>query len=334
MKHKKGKVKRILLIILSLLVLTSAVYLSMIKIISGKIPHHFASAKEGRDLMLSNTEYYGNFTQNDIDFRLQKSGGTLDELLDVSTAEIKNFSFFEKIYIDSRIAKMKKTLDKNGYELPPVDEIVFVKSDMEVESGASGYTHGTQIYLNSAVVTAYSLLSFIPQTNQLADELLWHEMFHCLTRCNPDFRKEMYSLINFSIADSDFELPPSVLEYYINNPDVEHHDSYATFNIDGKDTDCYTAFITTKHFEEAKCGFMQCNETVLVPVDGTDKYYTTGQASNFDDVFGRNTPYTCDPEECLADNFSYAMTYGIEGIDKNGYPDSEIIQGIIDIMSK
>ena len=79
---------------------------------------------------------------------------------------------------------------------------------------------------------------------------------------------------------------------------------------------------------------MQCNETVLVPVDGTDKYYTTGQASNFDDVFGRNTPYTCDPEECLADNFSYAMTYGIEGIDKNGYPDPEIIQGIIDIMSK
>ena len=37
--------------------------------------------------------------------------------------------------------------------------------------------------------------------------LLCHEMFHCLTRCNPEFREEMYSLINFTVVDHDFELP-------------------------------------------------------------------------------------------------------------------------------
>ena len=61
MKQKKGKVKRILLIILSLLVLTSAVYLGMIKIISGKIPHHFASAKEGKERLLAQKDYYNSY---------------------------------------------------------------------------------------------------------------------------------------------------------------------------------------------------------------------------------------------------------------------------------
>ena len=36
-----------------------------------------------------------------------------------------------------------------------------------------------------------------------------------------------------------------------------------------------------------------------------------------------------DPEECMADNFAYAMLYGMKGKDGKGYPNPEIIQGII-----
>ena len=36
----------------------------------------------------------------------------------------------------------------------------------------------------------------------------------------------------------------------------------------------------------------------------------------------------------MAKNFSYAMYYGIEGKDGQGYPNPGIIQGIIDVMSK
>ena len=69
---------------------------------------------------------------------------------------------------------------------------------------------------------------------------------------------------------------------------------------------------------------------VLVPIDGTDTYYLPEQASNFYEVFGNNTDYLLDPEECMADNFKYAMYFGIEGQDGQGYPNPEIIQGIID----
>ena len=52
------------------------------------IPHRFASAQEGGDIMLSNTEYYDALTQNDPDFRMRKSGATKEEFLKASKEKI------------------------------------------------------------------------------------------------------------------------------------------------------------------------------------------------------------------------------------------------------
>ena len=321
-KGKKSVVKKILLIIAGVILLLIIGDICITEIYASKIPHRFASAEEGKELMLSNTEYYENITQIDIDNRLGRSGATLDELLEASTAEVKSFNLFERYLIDRHIANMARTLERNSYELPKLEEIQFIKTDMTVEGmTASGYTHGTQIYLNSANVIA----SVIPETGKYFERTLWHELFHCLTRNNPEFRAAMYSLINFTVTGTDYELPPSVRDFYRSNPDVEHHDSYATFNIDGQDIDCFVVWI---YLQEQDGSYS--DEAVLVPVDGTDTYYLPEQASNFYEVFGNNTDYLLDPEECMADNFKYAMYFGIEGQDGQGYPNPEIIQGIID----
>jgi hypothetical protein len=165
-------------------------------------------------------------------------------------------------------------------------------------------------------------------------EIVTHEVFHCLTRNHPEFRAAMYAILGFTVTGKDVEFGPSVRELMISNPDVEHHNSYATFLIDGELIDCYTACITTKSYAEAQSGFMSNDATALVPVDGADIYYTSEQASNFDEVFGTNTGYVTDPEECMADNFAYAMLYCMKGNDGNGYPNPEIIQGIIDNLKQ
>ncbi|MBQ0168087.1 MAG: hypothetical protein KBT02_13355 [Treponema sp.] len=289
---KSPKSIKAVLVILCILVIWGAVDLCVSEIIAGKIPHRFASVDEGAELLLANTDYYGAYTQNDIDFRMKKSGATLDELLAVTAGSVKKFSFFEKRYVNHRIARMYRTLRRNKYTLPETDEITFVKMDMSLEGGASGYTHGTEIYLNSVNVTVYTFMSFLPDFNKSMDELLWHELFHCLTRCNHD---------------------------------VEHHNSYAPFVIDGRETDCFVAWITTRDYEEVKSGWSSCEAVALIPIDGTDTYWLSGQASNFNEVFGTNTSYVIDPEECLADNFAYAMLYGIKGKDGQGCPNPEII---------
>ncbi len=326
-----NKKSRILLIVAAALLLFAAVSICITEISAKKIPHRYASAEEGRERMLSHTAYYDGFTQNDIDYRLQKRGATLDELLEASTAEVKDFNLIEKYLIDRRIAKMARTLKKNGYTIPLSDEIVYIKTDMEVEGGHSGYTHGNEVYLNSINI-AFSFLSV--GSNDYFGHLLWHELFHYLTRNNPDFRKDMYSLIHFTVADSDFELPESLRDMYFNNPDVEHHNSYATFTINGSKTDCFLLVICTQDYPEDGAPYGFPTETVLVPIDGSDTYYTPDQASDFDEVFGTNNDYVVDPEECMADNFADAMQFGIEGKDGQGYPNPEIIQGIIDILCK
>ena len=333
-QNRKKKIKRIFKIIAIIIMVVAAADLCMTAVFSRKIPHRYASAQEGKQLMFSNTDYYSSYTQNDIEFRMKRSGATMDELLQVSADEVRDYYFFEKYSIDHEIAKMAIKLAWNNYELPETEEIVFVKTDMSVEMGNSGYTHGTQIYLNSGFVTIYSVMNIIPGFSEYFDELLWHEYFHCLSRCNPEFRAKMYSLIHFTVTDSDFELPSSVLERYINNPDIEHHDAYATFLIDGKNVDCYTAWITTMDYAKAQLEEDSCTTVALVPIDGSDTYYTRQQASNFDDVFGTNTRYVTDPEECMADNFAYAMNYGIRGKAGKGYPNPEIIEGVIDEVKR
>ena len=326
-KHLFGK---ILLAAIAVLLVWFLSDICITEIYAAKLPHRYASAEEGRARLLANTEYYSQITQTDLNFRLGHDNATPEELLERSTAEIRDFHLIEKYLVDRRIAKMARIIAKNGYALPLPEEITFIKSDMSAEiMAASGYTHGSDIYLNSTNIA----LSVIPGASQYFDKLLWHELFHCLTRNSPDFRAKMYSLIHFTVSDSDFALPPCVRERYLSNPDVERHDSYAAFHIDGREVDCFLVWITTTDFSEAQPGVGPQKAAVLVPIDGTDLYYTQEQASNFDELLGTNTGYVTDPEECMADNFAFAMCYGLDGRDGQGYPNPEIIRGVIELVS-
>lgn len=73
--------------------------------------------------------------------------------------------------------------------------------------------------------------------------------------------------------------------------------------------------------------------TGLVDIkDGT--LYSYEDASDFYDVLGHNTDYCEDPEECMATNFSFAVVYGTDGPDNQGYKSPEIIDNIIQYMQK
>lgn len=326
--------KKKLLIVLLLVLVGGLLFICITELNARKIPHSFASMEEATELIRSNNEYYGKYTQNDIDFRMRRSGATIEELIDVSVDSVKEFNILEKFFIDSRISKMYRTIKKNHYTLPNTEEITFVKMNMDLEGGASGYTQGTEIYLNAVNVSTYTYLSIIPEFAKSMDELLWHEMFHCLTRNNKEFKSDVYSLINFTVVDTDYELPECLKEKVLTNPDVEHHNSYATFMVDGREEDCFVAWITTKDYAEVMSGWSDSEAVALVPINGTDAFYLSDEASNFDEIFGTNTSYVIDPEECLADNFAYAMLYGTAGPEGQGYPNPEIIQGIIDILKQ
>jgi len=296
--------KKTALIVLCLCLVTCAA------LAEGALSYRFADADEAAALRLSNRNYFDNLNQNDLNYRMQKTDATLEEYEAYSAAQMLDFTEAEKAAVDSAVAHIEEVSRERGYRLPATDGIVFCKSTMADECGAGGYTHGTQIYLGEGVLNLG--LSDNPEMTGYFREIVTHEVFHCLTRNHPEFRAAMYAILGFTVTGKDVEFGPSVRELMISNPDVEHHDAYATFEIDGKRVDCVTVFLSAKPFERPGDSFFSGMVTGLVPVDDPDTLYTSEDAANFFDVFGRNTEYVIDPEETMADNFSYVIMDGAE----------------------
>ena len=181
--------------------------------------------------------------------------------MDFANAQMQEFSEDEKNKIDALLVEMTADAEKAGVTLPPIDNITFVRSTQHEECDSHAYTHGTTIFFGDSVI------DMIESGDPLAKEIIWHEIFHCLTRNNPDFRKDMYSIIHFTVNDTDYGIPPVLKDSYISNPDVEHHDAYASFNINGEMKDCYLVFHATKPYENKGDQFFNCMGIALVPID-------------------------------------------------------------------
>ena len=154
----------------------------------------------------------------------------------------------------------------------------------------------------------------------------WNELFHCLSRLFPEFRKAMYALIHFTVLDQEIELPQEIRDEFVANPDVEHHDSTALFTINGEKKECCLVFMTDSAFEKPGDDFFEGMYTGVVPLDEF-VIYRENDVPDFLDVVGGNTYYTMDPEEIMADNFSLTILLIDEGFDD--WPTPEIAEGII-----
>jgi len=124
------------------------------------ISWRFASAVEGKELLLSNDAYYNRLNRNDISYRLQKKSGNVEELKLFAASQVKEFTEEEKDLVNETVEWLLLTCKENGYHLPPLDEIVFVRSTLFDEFGASGYSSGMQIYLGDELFLRLKMVNF------------------------------------------------------------------------------------------------------------------------------------------------------------------------------
>ena len=308
-----------------------------------QIGFHCASKTEGQQLMDSRTEYYASLSQIDLDWRMRKTNATLEEFKEYAKNQVLDFTQDEQNFMKRVVDYVEKRLSEIGCRLPFPTDITIVKTTMNEEGGAGGYTNGNVIYLGASELGRFARNTSESQNQrqllqiQLLQmgNLLIHEMFHCLTRNNPDFRRSMYNLIGFTVLDHDINFPSSVKEYIMTNPDVEHLDNFIEVTIDGKKRPCELIVRYSKTWEEVSAAgnknasFFNHNECVLIPLDDLYKAYPVNDVEDFWDQVGRNTRYVFAPEECLADNFSYAiLSYG----EDFKFQSPELIENIIDLL--
>ena len=288
-----------------------------------KLTVRFATVEDGRQLMRGRTLFHGQLSDETLPFYLQRKGGTLEEYIEYSEEQVLAFSPDETERISDTLSWLQAQLEKYGLRLPDPGEITLVLTTGEDMPGAAGYTTGGTIFMNRVMFDRESY------ADDVFREFFLHEIFHSLTRLYPEFRRAMYSIIHFTLLEQDIDVPEELLSQVIANPDVEHHDSCASFTIEGKKKDCYLLFLTDTVFENPGDTLFDGMYTGIVPLDGS-RVYRAEEVPDFWDVVGRNTDYAEDPEEIMATNFALAILHLEDGY--GAYESPEILQAIVDCL--
>lgn len=292
---------------------------------ANEIRFRFADAQEGVERRYAQTKFFDNLTQNDLDYRLQKNGATVDDYKALIKASTRDFSDDEKQLITNAVEYIEKRFAEIGFEWPVEDEVVFISTTMDEECGTAAYTHSADIYIGSNI-TAYVFKGWMDIES--FNNIMAHEIFHVLSRNVPELRAQIYSIIGFEICPPP-EFSEDVRAHIISNPDVEDYDCAGEFTIDGRKEKATIIFYAPDFDETDPQSFMDSGYAAVVPYSDPGKAYVYSDVADFFDVVGYNTDYVIAAEECMADNFSFAVV-PITGME---YYSPEILQAILDILA-
>lgn len=285
----------------------------------------FASIEEAQDILNRNDPFAKNISIVDAQIRLDKADATKEELLEALLYDVEEWTDLEQELINSCISDIEDKLRYLDLDLRLPEEISFIKSNMNSDMEAMGFTRGTSVILYDQIIEL---------NTESLKRLIIHELFHVITRNNPDLRKKLYKIINFTVLDSEIEIPEDLKEKIISNPDVERHDSFASFTINGTPQNCMMVIYANREFEPGQSTFSYLS-VGLIPLDAAYKpiiedgktvVYDLQEAENFTDVVGKNTGYVIDPEEVLADNFEIMIT------GRDNLPNPEIPEKIKELF--
>lgn len=285
---------------------------------STSLNFRFATRAEAQMLITDIDNFSNGLNQFDIDLRLQKKNGRKSEWLRLAMNEAKNWGDVEKEKVTDAFKVVSTNIKKMKLHFSFPDDIVLLKTSMKEELNMAAYTRKSWIAIGEGFLQT--------ATNEQIQYLVAHELFHILTRNSVEFKRTAYATIGFNVLDHEIILPTDVVAKRISNPDIERRDSYVKLNINGTETKCVQITYTTQPystgtiFDYLNVGFIPLNED-LIPVmkDGQTVIYPVSMvADEFKQKVGSNTDYTVDPEEVLADNFSYML------IQKKGLPSPEI----------
>ena len=281
----------------------------------------FASIEKANELLTQEDDFTKGWSQFDIDSRMHKKNSSREELFDFITKQTREWSIKEQNRIISIFKSIDKQIAKQGFNIDFPDEIFFVKTTAHEEGDAEGYTRASYIVLKENILSI---------TKGALKQTIVHELFHILTRNNPEFRKEMYQIIGFSLMN-DVAYPANLKPFRITNPDAPQVDSYISIKVGGQLKNCMMILYSKQDYSDGdffdylNVGFLSLTGDSVKSIDYIDDkpvIYSFKQVTGFFEQVGRNTRYIIHPEEILAENFVFAI------LNKSGLPNPEIVNDI------
>jgi hypothetical protein len=85
---------------------------------ASKINYHFATLAEGQQLLAANNEYYNSLNQNNIDWRMRKTGAALGELRTFAPSCVRDFNEEEKAAVTPIMCLLQRNAWPTTSDLP------------------------------------------------------------------------------------------------------------------------------------------------------------------------------------------------------------------------
>ena len=192
----------------------------------------------------------------------------------------------------------------------PLPKKVFIVKTTGAEEGGAAYTRA-----NAIVFPKGDLRAPIGQIQKT----LCHELFHIVSRANPELRDGLYAVIGFAKCD-EVAFPSALQNRKITNPDAPKNDHCILVEVMGtKRWAIPVLFSRSEKYDVERGGRFfnylifkmllverdKRSSAVKVQYEGqSPKLVHLQRVSGFFEQVGRNTGYIIHPEEILADNFA------------------------------
>lgn len=267
----------------------------------------FATVAEGRRVLGRRDDFVKQLSPFDRAVRLKTDREVSEsEFLLFVRRQVLAWTEPEKDRISSALDSLRSALERLALPLP--ERIYLVKTTGRDESGAA-YTRDRAIVLPAAKLKEEPLA---------VQRIISHELFHILSRTNPELKERLYRGIGFEKCP-EVQLPAPLRSRRITNPDAPDSEHCIRVRVDGEPTWTIPILFANRERYEAGSGkalfdylqfkFLLVDRT-SDPLEVRPRYEGTTPAlvgidgiSGFFEQVGRNTKYIIHPEEILADNF-------------------------------
>ena len=277
-----------------------------------------ANQQQAQRLLQSSDEYTRQLGPFDLQAKTMNPSATTEaDYLAYAAQQARAWTPEEIMALQTIVMSAEARIKALGLALQLPSEIVLVRSTMQEEGGAAGYTRQ----------------NFIVLGDQLSEYLFLHELFHVYSRANPAQRDALYATIGFHKTNA-ISLPEPLASRKISNPDAPVHDHVIEVTIDGTPQEAIFLIYAKRDYTQGSFFDYLNKRLLLVEGDNTNKQarLEDGQpvlrdydeATDLRDIIGRNTSYDIDPEEVMADHFTL-LVLGVEVPEPDYLEEAKVI---------
>ncbi len=267
----------------------------------------------------SKNQYFQLVNPIEVSIQMKQPAGTLpanradmlNQYRKYLSSDVAAFTSAEQKRITAVMLEIYQTCERVSKGLFP-QQIRLVKTRGRYYGDGVFYTREDCIVIPQNELNNFSEQGF--------KETMYHEVWHIISRYNPELQRKAYALIGFSqVANKHIWIPTRLREHMIYNPDgVDPWWQISLKDANGKSRNCIPILHTNTEGYNPEMkeffGYLQFNlypiedGKLITKSDSLTSPITLANEPDFYDQVTDNTNYIIHPDELIADNFMYIMT--------------------------